>query len=665
MAIKEAQFVVKTAKRSYKMPVTLNYTGGRIEFVKSPFALKDDIKSMQGSKWHGYLDGDKRKIWSVADSYRNRFQLEWMAGGNPYEWFDRELVRHEYPQYGSERFGYYDMMSQQKLMTDTALTYHYQVWGAEMGVGKTLSAIATMKMSGTKGWWWIGPKQSLYGIRQEFEKWGLPEGTVTQMMSYAAFLIKMRTWKDGDPAPIGIVYDEAHKLKTPTAQTTQTAQRVADAIRTEHDKDGFVILMTGTPSPKAPTDWWSLCEIAWPGFLKEGDIKAFEHRLGFYRLEDTLGGAWDARVAWKDNPDRCGECGMFELEGHHMYKDGAILEEDAAFDIHTYRPSVNEVHGLYERLNGLATVIHKKDCLDLPSKVFKQIVCEPSPSILRVAGALARTAQSTISGLIQLRELSDGFQYREVEDGEEACPACEDGTEVQYVHPDDPGKILYDVEGLTGDFREDLEEREADCSKCNGTLNVPKFKRITREVPCPKEDVVVELLEQCTDQSRIVFFAGFTGSLDRLTRICQREGWDTIRVDGRGWCIERLTGEKNDDSTPKTERIRLDNPLDYWISNPERLVAFIAHPMSGGISLTLCEQEGRPGANVAVFYSNDYNPATRSQAVDRIHRTGMVGGALIIDIFHLPTDKRVLDVLNQNRKLELMTMNVFEEDYDG
>ncbi len=110
MAIKEAQFVVKTAKRSYRMPVTMDFTGGRIEFLKSPFALKDDIKAMQGSKWHGYLDGDKRKIWSVADSYRNRFQLEWMAGGNPYEWFDRELIKHDYPQYGSERFGYYDMM---------------------------------------------------------------------------------------------------------------------------------------------------------------------------------------------------------------------------------------------------------------------------------------------------------------------------------------------------------------------------------------------------------------------------------------------------------------------------------------------------------------------------------------------------------------------------
>ena len=195
-------------------------------------------------------------------------------------------------------------------------------------------------------------------------------------------------------------------------------------------------------------------------------------------------------------------------------------------------------------------------------------------------------------------------------------------------------------------------------------MRVTKFKRITREVPCPKEDVVVDILEQCENQRRVVFFAGFTGSLDRLTRICQREGWDTIRVDGRGWSIARLTGEKNEDSTPTTERIRLDNPLDFWVENPERQIAFIAHPMSGGISLTLCEQEGRPGANTAVFFSNDYNPATRSQAVDRIHRTGMLGGALIIDILHLPTDKRVLEVLNQNRKLELMTMGVFEADFE-
>ena len=44
---------------------------------------------------------------------------------------------------------------------------------------------------------------------------------------------------------------------------------------------GFVIEMSGTPSPKSPVDWWSQCEIAWPGFLREGSQKAMEERMAF------------------------------------------------------------------------------------------------------------------------------------------------------------------------------------------------------------------------------------------------------------------------------------------------------------------------------------------------------------------------------------------------
>ena len=44
---------------------------------------------------------------------------------------------------------------------------------------------------------------------------------------------------------------------------------------------GFVIEMCGTPSPKSPVDWWSQCEIAWPGFLREGSQKAMEERMAF------------------------------------------------------------------------------------------------------------------------------------------------------------------------------------------------------------------------------------------------------------------------------------------------------------------------------------------------------------------------------------------------
>ena len=73
----------------------LNFTQGRIEFLKSPFALKDEIKSMQGSHWCGY-DDEPRKIWTVTDCHHNRFQLAYLVGENPYEWFDRDILKHEY-----------------------------------------------------------------------------------------------------------------------------------------------------------------------------------------------------------------------------------------------------------------------------------------------------------------------------------------------------------------------------------------------------------------------------------------------------------------------------------------------------------------------------------------------------------------------------------------
>lgn len=669
MTIVEEKFLVETSKRTYRMPVTMNFVDGRIEFLNSPFALKDELKAMKGSKWHGFLEGDKRKIWSVEDCYRNRFQIEYLSGGDPYAWFDREIIEHDIPQFGSPGFGYYDLMSQQKLMVNTGLTYHYQIWAAEMGTGKTLSAIATMKLSGKKTWWWVGPAASLYGIRQEFERWGLPDDINVVLMSYERMVSTIRGWKKGDPAPDGIILDECQNIKTPSATRTQCAQQVADAIRDEHGlEDGYVILMTGTPSPKSPGDWWALCEIAWPGFIKEGSRAEFEKRMGFFRLQANLasGQVFNTLTAWRDNEDRCAQCGLFYNEGHHLTKDGDVIEEDTGFETHSYRKSINEVALLAERLEGLVTIVHKKDCLDLPDKIYKEIICEPKPSVLRVASAITRSAKNVITGLTQIRELSDGFQYREVEDGYEECPACEDGTEIRWYHPNDEGASIADIENLSEDFISELEREEIPCRRCNGSQKVVKYKRVSREVACPKEDVVCELLDQCYDQGRIVFFAGFTGSIDRVVRICQREGWDTMRVDGRGWRIEKLTGRPQEDGSPETEVIKLPNPLAYWSGNADRKVAFVAHPKSGGVSLTLSPQNNMPGASVAVFYSNDFNPATRSQAEDRIHRKGMDEdrGATIVDLIHLPTDRRVLNVLRENRKLELMSMGDFEEDYE-
>jgi SNF2 family DNA or RNA helicase len=317
-------------------------------------------------------------------------------------------------------------------------------------------------------------------------------------------------------------------------------------------------------------------------------------------------------------------------------------------DFHKFAPGKNEVAYLEDRLKGLVVVKHKKDCLDLPDKQYRIVTCEPNQTTLRVAKSLFDTAPSVITGLTALRELSDGFQYREKVDGTTKCPVCEDGTTEVWQDPEEEDKIFEMIDMLDDEYIETLEKITVTCPTCNGKQEVPRKVRVTREVPTPKEAALVDLLEENDEQGRIVIFAGFTGSLDRIIKTCQKEGWSTVRCDGAGWRVEDRDGKKLSGKT---------DPMEYWADTEQNTkVAFVAHPQSGGLSLTLTE------ARMSVFWSNDFNPESRSQAEDRIHRIGMDEnkGATIVDLIHLPTDLNIRTVLKDNRRLELLSMGDIE-----
>ena len=94
--------------------------------------------------------------------------------------------------------------------------------------------------------------------------------------------------------------------------------------------------MSGTPSPKTPCDWWSQCEIAWPGFLKEGSRRAMEERLAFMVEQQFDAGKFKKRIGWKDDERKCAECGDTLEEGPHEL-DG-VTDPD---DYHKFVPSTN------------------------------------------------------------------------------------------------------------------------------------------------------------------------------------------------------------------------------------------------------------------------------------------------------------------------------------
>ena len=860
--------MIETCKLTYRAPngdlfrseVTLEYAKNRIFFLDSPFALKDEIKSMRGSHWCGY-DDEPRKIWSIKDCQRNRFQLDYLKGVDVYAWFDRPVVRHAYTR---------PLLDHQKDLADQGLTYHYHVFAAEMGCvdgsalvsinrcgkgfkmslsdlyqkfngggsdggsgvrhwdlteptyirslcgdsfhlnrivavlskgvkrvvalslksdktlrvtpdheicvgygeykeaaslspgdcvlsngvktdkdgyvrvhgvrhprettggvyehilvaekmlgrplhrgetvhhknrvkhdnrpenlevlagssehaalhgveggykrlnggkvcfvpcfdtvvsveadgeagvydvvcedphhnfvangvvvhncGKTLSAQEVMERSGVKLWWWVGPKTSLPNIEREFRRWNLDPSIEVKFFTYEG-LVKVMDELKG-PVPMGVVFDESSRLKGDTSQRSEAAQDLADRIRDQYDMDGYVIEMSGTPSPKTPLDWWRPAEIAYPGYLKEGSRKAMEQRMAFMEQQSFNGQPVNQRISWRDDERKCHICGNLAGDDHEG---------------HDFKASVNEVALLNERLKGLITVKMQKDCLDLPEKQYRVIECPPSPSVKRVSQALVAASPNAVTAATLLRELSDGFQYREEEDGTTLCPHCK-GTKVVEEWFSEGGESYQAIDMLKPEFVASLRKEEIECPRCGGSGEIVKMRRYTKEVSCPKDAAIRELLDECDEQGRIVIFAAFTGSIDKLIKICHLQGWSTVRCDQGNYVVQMSNGDV----------VTGVNPLDFWADKSNCYVAFVANSDSGSMSLTLIE------SRMAVFYSNSFKPESRVQAEERIHRMGMDNrGCWIVDLIHLPSDQRVLDIVRENRRIELMTLGQF------
>lgn len=611
----------KLTAGKYKFPTTITKKKDRLWFqfgFNRP--LMEEVKTMEGHKWHGFED-TPIKQWSVVDSSRNRFRICFLEGRNPYEVYDRPLL---------ETACTRDVRAHQTNLFQHGLTYHYCVWAASMGVGKTLTAIELIEATQSMHCFYVAPKSALAGVRLEFEKWQA-KYTPT-FMTYEALRSVIEKWEPGVKPPKLVIFDEASKLKNPTAKRTIAAKHLADAIRNEWGWDGYVILMSGTPAPKSPLDWYSLCEIAMPGFLREGSLEKFRKRLAIMgEGHNDAGQMFQKLIAWKDDARRCDVCGKID----HIGED------------HEHKPSVNEVAGLFGRMKGLVNVKNKRDILDLPELQYQVIQCQPTQSIINSAKLIAARGESTIKTLTLLRELSDGFFYSQIDVGTEECPCCvgkKTAIDWAYVGPDDQyDKVIEDQFNGRDIPPGYFEKVEKPCTYCSGTGEVTKYLREATPVPCPKEDALADIIDLHDDIGRLVCFAGFTGSVDKCVQVFLKNQWDVIRLDGRGhW--SNLPGSQHE-------------LLKAFLYHPEKYprLGFVGQPGAGGMGLSL------QSSPTIVYYSNDFNSESRTQSEHRIHRLGMslTRGATIIDLFHLPTDEKVLENLRKKQRLQDLTLNTF------
>ena len=524
----------KLRSRGIRHACTIEQDESKIYFRKAPYAMKGEIKAMKGARWNG-------NYWTVSRCPRNLFQIRAMMvepeNPNPYAHFEQELV--ELPDHKDR-----PLAPQQIDMLRRALTYHYQLIAAEMGLGKSLFAIELMERIGGR-WVFVGPKSALESVKLDRYKWKSTEEA--ELITYERLRID-RDELVKNP-PLGIIFDECTALKNPASLTGKAAQSVADAIRATHGLNGFVICMSGTMTAKRPSDIWSQAEVVWPGFLREGSLKAFESRYAKITMHEDMDGVkYPVLEGWVEH----------------------------------------EVKKIPSRLDGLMTTYFKKDWLPLPDRHFEVRKLEPSKRLTRIAGSICDAAPNTISALTSLRALSSGFQYAEDQDG---------GTEGER--------------GMV-------------------------------ETKCPKDDQLREILAEEESRGRIITFASFQGSIDRVRRICQGEGWDVVAIDGRGWICYK-DGEKVK-----------DHVLDFWANNPTK-TALVGNPASCRFGLTLVE------AKTTVYFDQGFSAEHRLQSMDRNYRMGQDQDVRVVDLIHLPVDQLVLDTLTENRRLEDLSLGRIRE----
>ena len=418
--------------------------------------------------------------------------------------------------------------------------------------GKTLTAIEIMeRMVKEYGWlpecpdkiWFVGPKSALESVELDMVKWSTD--VRPRMMTYERFMLDYEKL----PTPQVIFFDESTSLKNPNSLRARAAQEVTDNIRAEFGTDGMVIALSGSPTAKRPSDIWSQAEITWPGFLREGSIKAFEERY--------------ANVVEKQ-----------DLDGNRF----RVIE---SWNEH-------EVDKLPARLKGLMTVYRKSEILNLPERHFVTRHHEPSARIKRIAKQLVEMAPNAITALTWCRALSSGFQYKEDE-------ASENGD------------------------------------------------RPMVETKCPKDDTLREILDEEESRGRMICFASFQGSIDRVRRICLERGWDVITIDGRGWNCYSSDGS----------RLK-DDALTFWANNPKRTVV-VGNPASCRFGLTLVE------AKTIVYFDQNFSAEHRLQSMDRNYRIGQDSEVRVIDLLHLPIDELILETLQNNQKMEHLSLGILME----
>lgn len=409
--------------------------------------------------------------------------------------------------------------------------------------------------------------------RKQYEKLWDPKfhGLRILAVNVEAYGVQERWWraKRGGPKKFGsevqkilnafkvmFVVDESSKIKTPGARRTKRLWALGK--RADYRR-----IMTGTPVTNSPLDLYAQFRFLNATYLGFTNFYSFKHHYA----------EWKTDTNWKTKKD---------------------------YETCTGYKNIDE---LTERLDAVSFRVTKKECLDLPEKVYTRRLVAMTDEQRRTYIKLRDQA------LLEIQQ--EDFKVTNV-----------------LV------KMLR-LQQVLGGWLPNLDEPGTTTPLFNNPKDNPRMKAVL--------DVVNET------SSKVIIWARFRSEIVALTEILNKEF-------GKGTAAPFYGDVKSVDRNDYIDRLQgvraIVDPVTHertgWEDVPEekQIRILVAQQHSGGYGLTLT------AASYVIYYSNDFSLEARLQSEDRCHRIGQKNPVTYIDLECLGTiDTRIITTLRQKKKL--------------
>lgn len=215
----------------------------------------------------------------------------------------------------------------------------------------------------------------------------------------------IQTFFDSSDLPPTIVVDEASRIKNPEAKSVIRLFR----LRREY-LEGYRYVITGTPVAKSPVDMWSLFEFLQPGYMGCS--------LDAFTREHMVLITQNMRIKGKLIQRRAGldEATYKKIRNYigTVREPNGVIPRRAIFNVATrygmtdgdafyvatsakYAPFKN-TDALQRKIAPVTFSVSKKDCLQLPEKVYQRITLELTDEQKRIISELKNHAVSVYHG---------------------------------------------------------------------------------------------------------------------------------------------------------------------------------------------------------------------------------------------------------------------------